>query len=100
LFDNLKANQAERLQELRGANLLTAEAYRMKLTLQDCYEQATPQAAGMFLNEWITLVRASGLQPMVKAADTLNEHLAGVLRWFKSGLANGLLEGINWNTAQ
>ena len=28
-------------------------------------------------------------------ADTLKEHLAGILCWFKSGLANGLLEGIN-----
>jgi transposase len=92
---NLKANQAARLQELRDANLLTAEAYRMKLTLQDFYEQANPMAAGMFLKEWITMVRASGLRPMVKAAETLQEHMAGVLRWFKSGLANGLLEGIN-----
>ena len=25
----------------------------------------------------------------------VQDHLAGVLRWFKSGLANGLLEGIN-----
>jgi transposase len=32
---------------------------------------------------------------MVKAAETLQGQLAGVLRWFKSGLANGLLEGIN-----
>ena len=92
---NLKANQAGRLQELRDANLLTAEAYRMKLTLQDFYEQANPKAAGMFLKEWITMVWESGIQPMVKAADTLKDHLAGVLRWFKSGLANGLLEGIN-----
>jgi transposase len=92
---NLKANQVARLQELRDANLLTAEAYRMKLTLQDFYEQANPMAAGMFLKEWITMVRECGLPPMIKAAETLQEHLAGVLRWFKSGLANGLLEGIN-----
>jgi len=32
---------------------------------------------------------------LVKAADTLRSHMAGVLRWFTSGLANGLLEGIN-----
>ena len=92
---NLRGNQAGRLQELRDANLLTAEAYRMKLTLQDFYEQANPAAAGMFLKEWITMVRTSGIEPMVKAADTIHDHMAGVLRWFKSGLANGLLEGIN-----
>lgn len=52
-------------------------------------------AAGMFLKEWITMVWESAIQPMVMAAETLQAHLAGVLRWFKSGLANGLLEGIN-----
>jgi transposase len=56
---NLKGNQTARLQELRDANLLTAGAYRMKLTLQDFYEQANPMAAGMFLKEWITMVRES-----------------------------------------
>jgi transposase len=92
---NLSTRQRERLQELQGMNLETAEAYRMRLTLQDFYEQANPRAAAMFLADWCEMVLASGLEPMKKVARTLMDHAEGVLRWFWSGFSNGLLEGIN-----
>jgi len=92
---NLNAKQEALLQELKTANLLTAEAYRMKLTLQDFYEQPNPRAAQHFLSEWCSMVLESTLEPMRKVAKTLLDHAEGVLRWFTSGLATGLLEGIN-----
>ena len=92
---NLSARQAERLQSLKNANLKTAEAYRMRLTLQDFYEQANPQAAKVFLGEWVGMVLASGIEPMVKIGQTIQAHAEGVLRWFRSGLSNGFLEGLN-----
>lgn len=92
---NLNTKQEFMLQSLNAANLLTAEAYRMKITLQDFYEQLNPKAARLFLFEWCEMVQESGLKPMKKVAKTLLDHAEGILRWFKSGLANGLLEGIN-----
>ena len=92
---NLTARQEARLGELRNANLETAEAYRMRLTFQDFYEQGNPQAAKQFLSEWLDMVLASGLEPMVKAAQSIQTHAEGVLRWFRSGLSNGFLEGLN-----
>jgi transposase len=92
---NLTASQEAMLLTLKDANLLTAEAYRMKLTLQDFYEQPNPEAAKLFLGEWIDMVMASGIEPMVEVAKTLKAHEDGVLRWFKSQLSNGILEGIN-----
>ena len=92
---NLTARQAEMLEALRNANLKTAEAYRMRVTLQDFYEQANPGAAKLFLTEWIAMVLASGIEPMAKVAQTLQAHTEGVLRWFRSGLSNGFLEGLN-----
>jgi len=92
---NLTARHAEMLEALRNANLKTAEAYRMRVTLQDFYEQANPGAARLFLQEWIAMVLASGIEPMVKVAQTLQAHTEGVLRWFRSGLSNGFLEGLN-----
>jgi transposase len=35
------------------------------------------------------------LEPVITVAKTLKSHLADVLRWFTSGLTNGLLEGLN-----
>jgi transposase len=92
---NLTGRQAEMLEALRNANLKTAEAYRMRVTLQDFYEQANPSAAKLFLQEWIAMVLASGIEPMAKVAKTLQSHTEGVLRWFRSGLSNGFLEGLN-----
>jgi transposase len=92
---NLTAGQEEKLNALQGANLLTAEAYRMKLTFQDLYYQCNHEDAGQFLDEWIHMVQASGIEPMISAADTVRKHKAGILRWFKSGHTNGILEGIN-----
>jgi transposase len=92
---NLSFRQRERLQELQSMNLQTAEAYRMRLTLQDFYEQANPKAAAEFLADWCEMVLEAGLEPMKKVARTLMEHADGVLRWFWSGFSNGLLEGIN-----
>jgi transposase len=92
---NLSARQRGRLQELQHLNLKTAEAYRMRLTLQDFYEQANPKAAAEFLADWCEMVLEAGLEPMKKVARTLMEHAEGVLRWFWSGFSNGLLEGIN-----
>ena len=92
---NLSARQRERLQELQGMNLETAEAYRMRLTLQDFHEQANPRAAAMFLADRCEMVLESGLEPIKKAARTLMDHAEGVLRWFWSEFSNGLLEGAN-----
>ncbi|WP_026853547.1 ISL3 family transposase [Geothrix fermentans] len=92
---NLSFRQRERLQELQSMNLQTAEAYRMRLTLQDFYEQANPKAAAEFLADWCEMVLEAGLEPMKKVARTLMEHADGVLHWFWSGFSNGLLEGIN-----
>ena len=32
---------------------------------------------------------------MKKAAKTMKQHWDGILNWFKSGINNGILEGIN-----
>ena len=92
---NLSMHQRQRIQGLKCSNLLTAEAYRMKLTLQDFYEQPNPVAAGQFLEEWCDMAMDSNLAPFVKFAQTLRDHAAGELRWFVKGPTNGILEGIN-----
>lgn len=92
---NLTARQEEMLGALKNANLKTAEAYRMRITFQDFYEQSNPRAAKLFLGEWVEMALTSGIEPMVKVANTIEAHAEGILRWFKSGLSNGFLEGLN-----
>jgi transposase len=68
---NLTASQERSLDTLQDANLLTAEAYRLKLTFQDLYYQCDHMDASQFLDEWIDMTEASGLEPMIKAAVTI-----------------------------
>lgn len=82
---------AEALQ--RNANL--AEAYRLKETFRDFYRQPDVDAGKGFLKAWITMALQSKLKPMVKAANTIRTHWQGILRWHRTGLNNGIMEGLN-----
>jgi transposase len=93
--EKLRKEQRERLRVLQGLNLETATAYQLRLTLQDFYEQPNPRAAKTFLEDWCELARQTGLEPVMKVAQTLMDHAVGILRWFSARITNGLLEGTN-----
>jgi transposase len=91
----LTKSQKARLKELKAMNLQTVEAYQMKLLLQDFFEQPNRRAGSVFLTDWCTLASASGIEPLVRLADTLQSHRRGILNWWRSQISNGLIEGIN-----
>lgn len=92
---NLTEAQKTTLSELQKANLKTAEAYRLKVTFQDIYFQCNQEDGEQLMDEWIEMAEASELAPMIRVAQTIKAHKEGILRWFKSGYTNGILEGIN-----
>jgi len=47
------------------------------------------------LKKWYFWATHSRLEPIKEAAYTIKRHWDGVLRWFKSKINNGILEGIN-----
>lgn len=91
---NLSPQQHTKLGSLRRHNLKTVRAYHLKLNFQEMYQQP-PELAETYLKKWYFWATHSRLQPMIKAAKTIKRHWAGVLRWFKSRITNGILEGIN-----
>lgn len=93
---NLNANQAERLKELTlpKLNLKTSRAYHLKLNFQELFSQPADEAE-TFLKKWYFWATHSRLEPMKKAAGTVKRHWDGILRWFTSGISNGILEGLN-----
>ena len=93
--DNLSASQRDTLKGLSSLNLKTARAYQIRLTFQDFYAEPSREAAEAFLKRWYFWATHSRLQPIAAAAKTIKRHWDGVLRWFDSRIANGLIEGIN-----
>ena len=92
--DNLKKEQQEQLAGLSGLNLKTARAMHIRMSFQDFYDQPL-EAAETYLKKWYFWATHSRLQPIIDVARTIKRHWDGILRWFQSGIANGLIEGIN-----
>jgi len=66
----------------------------MKLSLQNMFTKSVGFSE-FYFDEWCNWAIRSQLEPMIKLAQSLKKHKVGILRWFKTKLTNGLLEGIN-----
>jgi transposase len=80
---------------LTKLHLKTARAYQLRLAFQEIYEQPSEPWGALFLDRWYGWAIRSRLEPMKEAARTIRKHRDGILRWFESRIANGLIEGIN-----
>jgi transposase len=93
--ENLSEHQRAMLDALPTRTLKTARAYQIRLAFQDLYEQDSPEQAAQYLKRWYFWATHSRLEPVIDAAHTVKRHWDGILRWFDSKIANGLIEGIN-----
>ena len=92
---NLSDRQRATLDNLPTRHLKTARAYQIRLAFQELYDQPSTEAAAGFLKKWYFWATHSRLEPVIDAAHTVKRHRDGILRWFDSKIANGLIEGIN-----
>jgi transposase len=100
--ENLTDQEQARLAKIDQKNLCTAKAYQMRLVLQDIYRSATATEAGRRFRVWVRWVRwvartqpKNLLRSMVKVADLVENHLAGILAHWKWGVTNAFMEGLN-----
>jgi transposase len=91
----LSERQRDTLDGLPMRHLKTGRAYQLRLAFQDLYDQPSIEAATAYLRKWYFWATHSRLEPMIEAARTIKRHWDGILRWFDSKIANGLIEGIN-----
>ena len=66
-----------------------------RLAFQEVYSQPTREWGELFLDRWYSWAIRSRLDPIKDAARTILKHRDGILGWFDSHIANGLIEGIN-----
>jgi len=93
--NTLSEHQRAMLDALPTRTLRTARAYQIRLAFQDMYAEASVATAAAYLKKWYFWVTHSRLPPMIDAARTVKRHWDGILRWFDSKIANGVIEGIN-----
>jgi transposase len=92
---NLSDRQKATLEALPTRHLKTARAYQIRLAFPDLSDQPTAAAGAGFLKRWYFWATHSRLEPVIDAAHTVKRHWDGILRWFDSRIANGLIEAIN-----
>ena len=93
--ENLSPRQRAMLDAMPRHHLKTARACRMRLAFQELHAMETPEQAEAHLKRWYFWATHRRLQPMINAARTIERHWDGILRWFHSKIANGIIEGIN-----
>ena len=100
--ENLTQPETARLAQIDQKNLRTAKAYQMRLVLQDIYRSAVASVARRRLEVWCRWVRwvarkqpKNLLRSMVRVADLVEQHLAGILAHWKWGLTNAFMEALN-----
>ena len=81
----------------RTHHLKTARAYQDPAGLSRTSTSSPPPqtAAGLHGRSGISGSPTAGSNPMIEAAHLIKRHWDGILRWFDSKIANGMIEGIN-----
>ena len=94
--ENLTAQQGEKFDtlDILHSHLKTGRAYQIRLAFQDLFNQPAENAKP-FLDKWYFWATHSRIPAIIDVAKSIRRHQAGILRWFTSGINNGILEGIN-----
>lgn len=100
--ENLTEKETARLAQIKDQKLATAKAYQLRLVLQDIYRLPTATLARRRFQVWCRWVRWVArfyednlLRVMVRAAEMIARHLAGILAHWKHGVTNAFMEGLN-----
>jgi transposase len=67
----------------------------MKEDLRRLWSQENKAAAQIFLDDWVARARISGINMLIKFANTLYTHRSGILAYYDYPISTGPLEGTN-----
>ncbi len=92
---NLSDRQRNERNDLLELLPTIGQTYRLKLLFDDFWEMGNIKDSEGFLAFWCDLVYESGIQPMIKFANTVKAHWSGIVNYLQSRVSNGILEGTN-----
>jgi transposase len=73
------------------------KAYLLKESLDRLWTYRYEGAALRYLNQWIDQLRWQRLEPFKKLAETLLNHLEGILNYCREPVRFGVVEAVNGN---
>lgn len=90
----------ERLNQLVPSLLNTALAWLFKEQARDIWHGNRVRGAKQRWYDWIALVKAGAITPMINVAKTVEKHIRGILNAMRFGVSNALAEAINGKVRQ
>lgn len=94
--ENLTAKQKKWLDRLlEDETKDTVKAYNLIQSFRDVFNYKKPSAAGKFLTSWIQICKASKIPEMISVAESVYNHIEGILQHIRTRKTNALLEGLN-----
>jgi len=93
---NLRSDEKKRLSALCGRiNQPIVRGYYLKEAFQRFWDYRVEGWARPYLQQWLWWASHSRLDPFVRFARMIREHLDGILLWTKLRIPNSALEGMN-----
>lgn len=96
-FENIYDDQDKfsRLESLLALNETIHKVYLLKEDLRLFWEQDSQEKARSFINTWLEEARSVGNFHLDEIADTIQNHLEGIVNYYDCPITTGPLEGIN-----
>jgi transposase len=92
---DLRTKDGIKFRALLNNDLDTATAWALKENFRRFWSHITWSRACSFLDRWVQAAHDSGLKPMARVADMIENHADGLLNYIHHNITNGALEGIN-----
>jgi transposase len=92
---NLTVDEYHKLAVLQKTNRPLYRAYLLKESLAGILDGGQVNVARRRLLEWIAWARRSRLPPFRKLANTIRDHIEGIVAYVATGMNNGRVEGLN-----
>lgn len=94
-FENLPEKWKERMQGLKDSISRTARAWRLKERFRAFYQCENWAQAEAYFKDWYKSAIHSRLEPVMKVARMVKDHLLQILNFFIFRVTNAYSEGLN-----
>ena len=93
--ENWSESQILKFEQINLINLTTSQAWHLKENFKGIYNQGEKQLCLRYFKQWYIDTLESGIQKMIKVADTLLKHLNGIINSAVYEITNSATENLN-----
>ena len=93
--ENWTELQTLKFNEINQINLATSQAWHIKENVKGIYNQGRKEMCLEYFKQWYEDTLESGIKPMIKVADTLLNHLKGIVNSAVIQITNSVAENLN-----